>query len=256
MANLSIKGNQNTTDLLQKLKSSATQYPELTKEQEREMIEQYRHDREKLNKLLFMHNIRYVFNTAKKYSLKTNDFDGMVQDGMVGLGEACKRFDLDRGTKFITYAVPWVRKYILANFYGKNVEVEMNSISLQTPNMFAAQKANPGNEVTFEQTVNEYLDPSCVMEQTADVGLSAAEQADICNGLFAKLDEDTSLSATDKAVFKEVVFDQEKPRLVASKYGVTMHAVNQIKNTVLAKFKEILTSEYGITSYADLALVN
>jgi DNA-directed RNA polymerase specialized sigma subunit len=60
----------------------------LSKTAERELIQKYRHNRTKLNKLLFMHNIEIVFNQAKKYMSKVEDFDALVQDGMIGLGEA------------------------------------------------------------------------------------------------------------------------------------------------------------------------
>ena len=110
MADSIICGNQNTTKLINQLKASSTQYPVLNKKQEREMIEQNRNNRDRLNFLLFMHNIRTVFNQAKAYVSKTNDFDALVQNGMMGLGEAARRFDIDRDIKFCTYATIWVKK--------------------------------------------------------------------------------------------------------------------------------------------------
>ena len=103
MVNSIIKGNQNTTKLIAELKKAASQYKTLSKDEEAKMIEDNKHDREKLNDLLFMHNIRIVFNIAKKYMSKTDDFDSMVQDGMLGLAIAANNFDISRGTKFITY---------------------------------------------------------------------------------------------------------------------------------------------------------
>ena len=78
-----IQGNQNTTKLINQFKSSLKQYPVLSKKQEREMIEMYRNDRDKLNYLLFMHNVRRVFNQAKAYKNKTNDYDNLVQNGWI-----------------------------------------------------------------------------------------------------------------------------------------------------------------------------
>lgn len=48
-----IKGNQNTTRLINQLKRSSEQYPCLDKAAERELIEKYRNDRETLNKTTF-----------------------------------------------------------------------------------------------------------------------------------------------------------------------------------------------------------
>ena len=49
------------------LKTSSKQYPELNAEEERKMIKKHKRDRETLNKLLQLHNIKLVFNMAKKY---------------------------------------------------------------------------------------------------------------------------------------------------------------------------------------------
>ena len=162
----------------------AGKYPTLNKEQERKLINENRHDREKLNQLLMMHNLKIVFNIAKKYKSKTDDFDGMLQDGFVGLGEAAKRFDIDKGIKFITYAHIWVRKYILSSFYAKNVEVEKNSMSLSTPCTSSKNDASKGEIADF---INQYVDPSCTTLKSLEDEVSANEQTEICNGLLKKI---------------------------------------------------------------------
>ena len=42
------------------------------------MIDMYKNDRDRLNYLLFMHNIRTVFNQAKFYMSRTDDYDSLV----------------------------------------------------------------------------------------------------------------------------------------------------------------------------------
>ena len=136
----SIRGNQNTTKLIQYLKSSAKQYPALKYEGERELIEKNKYNREKLEKLLYLHNIRLVFSTVKHWKHKVNEFDEVVQDALNGLGEACRRFDpwkqahdpktgepkfMPDGSpafvKFTTFAMPWINKKILETVgKGKN----------------------------------------------------------------------------------------------------------------------------------------
>ena len=39
--------------------------------------------------------------------------DDCFQSGAIGLYEAAKRFDATMGNKFLTYAVPWIRKFVL-----------------------------------------------------------------------------------------------------------------------------------------------
>ena len=250
-----IKGNQNTTRLLNFLKQSTKQYPCLSKTEEQKLIQKYRNNRTKLNNLLFMHNIKIVFNQAKKYMSKVEDFDALVQDGMIGLGEAVNRFDIDKDVKFITYAVPWVRKYMLMHFYGKTVELDKRSMSIDSPTLMSSMKSSAGNEVTFENYINEYLDPSTYNRKTIIDELSANELAGICQNLYNRMENDKSLSAIDKAVFTDMFQNHEKTRDIAEKYNIEMSDVSEIKHKILSKFKTILVNEYNISDVADILAV-
>ena len=246
-----IAGNQNTTLLLNQLKASKDQYPNLSKDEERAMIKKYKKNRKELNRLLFMHNIKLVFNMAKKYMSKTNDFDSLVQDGMIGLGEAVNRFDIKKNIKFCTYAYIWIKKYMTMNFYGKQVEIDKRSMSLDMPSL-CASRSNSGNDVTLENYVNEYIEPTCNSVKTISEELSANEQKEICKSLMDELEQDNSLSSTDKAMFIDMFYNREKTRDIADKYGVTPADVNNVKGLVLSKFRDILNHTMNITSYSQL----
>ena len=247
-----IAGNQNTTLLLNQLKASKDQYPNLSKDEERAMIKKYKKNRKELNRLLFMHNIKLVFNMAKKYMSKTNDFDSLVQDGMIGLGEAVNRFDIKKNIKFCTYAYIWIKKYMTMNFYGKQVEIDKRSMSLDMPSL-CASRSNSGNDVTLENYVNEYIEPTCNSVKTISEELSANEQKEICKSLMDELEQDNSLSSTDKAMFIDMFYNREKTRDIADKYGVTPADVNNVKGLVLSKFRDILNHTMNITSYSQLS---
>ena len=63
-------------------------------------------------------NQRFVISVALKYANNDNLLD-LVSEGNIGLMEAIKRFDIDKDCKFITYAVWWIRKYILNYMINK-----------------------------------------------------------------------------------------------------------------------------------------
>ena len=243
-----IQGNQNTTWLIQKLKEAEEQYPVQSFKEERDMIKRYANDRDQLNRHLFLHNMPLVFNIAKKYKHKTNDFDGMVQNGFAGLGEAAKRFDTKKGIKFITYAFPWVRKYILADFYRKGIEIDNASISL---NSFS-NTSKDDNGTPLEDFVTSYLDPVCDTVPSTQDTLSSLDYNELCSSLFQTMDADTSLSATDKEVFKDLFYSNDSPRTIAVNYGLTVSDVNTIKKRILGKFREKLESSYNITSFSEI----
>ena len=248
-----IKNNKNTTDLCNKLKYIEKQYKPLTKKEERALIEKYKDNREELNKLLFMHNVRMVFNVAKKYVSKTNDFDNLVMDGMLGLAEATNRFDISKNIKFITYATIWIRKYILMNFYGKQLKIDKNSMSLDTAiSTILKGNSNSNNDATFENIVNTAIDPSYKYEKTIDEQLSSNEQHLIYNDLISYVHNDSNLSSLDKNVFIDMFQNGEKLKTISEKYSISKQDVNNIKNKILSKMKNILHNKYYVDSCHDL----
>jgi RNA polymerase sigma factor (sigma-70 family) len=50
---------------------------------------------------------------ARQYARYGLSLDDLVQEGLLGLLEACKRYDAGRDASFETYAGYWIKKYIL-----------------------------------------------------------------------------------------------------------------------------------------------
>jgi RNA polymerase sigma factor (sigma-70 family) len=241
--------NANTTKLINQIKAAKDQYPVLSKEEERALIEKYRNDRDKLNQLLCLHNVKMVFSMARSFVTKTKDFDSLVQNGMLGLMEAAKRFDLDKNIKFCTYASIWIRKYFSMHYYTAQYKMDQATCSLDEPAAFGSD--DPADETSFlENSLHKYLDPSYQgTVKSVDEIISASENAELCAKLYSKLEADTSLSSVEKDVFFKLFVDNEKARDVAAEYKMDPSAVAEIRRKVLGKFRNILAADYGITEY-------
>ena len=78
-------------------------------------------------------NLRLVIKIASGYSKCGLELDDMVSEGNIGLMEAAKRYDPNRGTKFSTYAAFWIRQKItraLCN-HGRLIRLPVQLVQLQ-----------------------------------------------------------------------------------------------------------------------------
>ena len=70
-------------------------------------------------------NLRFVVSVAKQYQHRGESMEKLIEAGNKGLELAAKKFDPQRGFKFIAYAVWFIRASILAF-----LETSTNSINL------------------------------------------------------------------------------------------------------------------------------
>jgi RNA polymerase primary sigma factor len=108
------KGLFDRSSCVSKYLQEISEYPLLTKEQEHAIAVRMRkgsgdatyHD-------LVQSNLSFVVKIACEYKNMGLPFEDLLNEGNVGLIEAAHHFDHMRGTKFITYAIWWIRKSIL-----------------------------------------------------------------------------------------------------------------------------------------------
>lgn len=77
---------------------------------------------------LARHNVRFVVSVAKQFQNRGVPLMDLIGEGNVGLMTAARKFDPDRGVKFISYAVWWIRQAIQAAIarHGRSVRVPLN----------------------------------------------------------------------------------------------------------------------------------
>ncbi len=88
-------------------------FPPLSREDEKETaIKAKNGDRLAYEKLINS-NLRFVVSVAKDYSNQGLLLEDLIAYGNLGICKAFAKYDPERGNKFITYAVWWIRQAIL-----------------------------------------------------------------------------------------------------------------------------------------------
>ena len=85
----------------------------LSKEEEAELAQRIHNGDKKAKEELINANLKFVVYVAKNYQHRGLDLGDLINEGNIGLIEAAERFDGTKGYKFISYAVWWIREYIL-----------------------------------------------------------------------------------------------------------------------------------------------
>ncbi len=87
--------------------------PLLTRKEEEYYAKKMQEGDDTAKNKLIEANLRFVVKTAKKYQGNGLPLEDLIEEGNVGLINATEKFDYNRGYKFISYAVWWIRQSIL-----------------------------------------------------------------------------------------------------------------------------------------------
>ncbi len=81
---------------------------ELHRSEIAEHFERIRERARQASKRMIQANLRLVVSVAKRHSGRGIPLPDLIQEGNIGLMQAVRKFDHRRGTRFSTYAIPWI----------------------------------------------------------------------------------------------------------------------------------------------------
>lgn len=101
-------------DPLQAYMAEVTRHPLLKREEEYALAKNYQQTGDvRAAYRLVASNLRLVVKLAHEYHRNPLSLLDLVQEGNIGLMQAVKKYDPDRGVKLSSYAAWWIRAYIL-----------------------------------------------------------------------------------------------------------------------------------------------
>jgi len=108
-------------------------------------------------------NLRFVVSVAKRYQGRGLPLEDLISEGNMGLLTAVSHFDVEKGYRFITYAVWWIRQSIVKAIQekGRMIRLPCNKANELTKLDKARQAMQNMPGVQNEQDIREianYLD--------------------------------------------------------------------------------------------------
>jgi RNA polymerase sigma-32 factor len=269
-------------DPLQRYLSEMRRYPLLSREEERELAIRYKeHADIQAAYRLVTANLRLVVMIAREYQKATRNLLDLIQEGNIGLMEAVKNFDPYRGVRFPSYAVWWVRAYMIRYLINNWRMVKLGTTQAQRKLFFNLQKEKdrlvaegivPGPKL-IAQRLDVKESEVVEMEQrlsSRDLSIDASPDDGEGGSLLDILpsNQDTTEDEVAKAEFKQqvdakirefgemlkdkesVIFHSrltsEQPltlQEIGDQYGISRERVRQIEERLKKKLKAFLLDE-------------
>ncbi len=164
-------------------------------------------------------NLRFVVYHAKGFHSPDVPFIDLINEGNIGLIQAAKRFDADRGVKFITYAVWWVRQAIshaLAEQAGTiRIPHKQAGHQLKAVRARTELARELGRDPTLEEIAERTgLEPAAVetllaVSRTAE-SLSQGVGSDEQERTLEDVLEQTMVSSADDDMLRQATIDQAR----------------------------------------------
>ena len=117
-------------------------HPLQTVEEQTELAHRIKEGDEEALAQLITGNLRFVVSVAKQYQNRGRSMEELIEAGNKGLELAAKKYDPQRGFKFIAYAVWFIRASILAFLETSNNDINFSDLTKEEKRELVSKISN------------------------------------------------------------------------------------------------------------------
>ena len=191
-------------------------------------------------------NLRFVVSVAKEYQNRGVPLADLISAGNMGLITAAERFDEEKGFKFISYAVWWIRQAILQTLaeQARTVRMPLNKIGL----LYKISKAS-------RQLMQQRVDAPEPEDIAAELNVPVEEVKEtiLCGRRVRSLD--ATFREEEEHSLLDVLPDdrQESPEIEVMK-GCLRGQIDSALGSLLSREAEILRLYFGLDGEEPMTL--
>ena len=222
--------------------------PLLTKEEENDLAAKAKAGDQAARQRIASANLRFVVNIAKKYRHSGMDMTDLISEGNVGLMTAIDKFDPQKGYRFISYAVWWIRQSILKAIYETKDAIRLPLNRVNELVKIKKVKKSLGARKSEEEEIKEVA-AQLNMERDTVRDLLAISQE------MLSLDSSVQGSESEEAVLGDFI---EDTRYEDPEEGSIKNAMKRDVRDVLGNLKpkeaQVIRLRYGLDGTEPMSL--
>ena len=281
------------TDPLQRYLAEVRRHPLLDAGEEHELAVRWKEEGDRAAAArLVTANLRLVVMIARQYQQAFRNLLDLVQEGNIGLLEAVKNFDPYRGVRFPSYAIWWIRAYVIRYVMNNWRLVKLGTTQAQRKLFFNLQREKDrleregfrpdpdliaerlsvkrseviemeqrlsGRDVSVDAPIGEDGDASMLdfLSKGNDDTESRVGEAEVRALITEKIHEfGRTLRDKEKVIFDLRMVAEEPLTLqeIGEKYGISRERVRQLEERIKKRLRAYLVEEIPDISDVDVRL--
>ncbi len=260
-----------------------SKYEPLSADEEQRLARLFRDQQDKeAARRLVTSNLKLVVKIAFLYNKVYSNLMDLIQEGNIGLLQAVKKFDPDRGTRLPTYASWWIKAYIikfildnfrivkvgttndrrkvLLNLRKERARLEAQGITatpqliaqaldVSEEDVIAVERSVQSYDLSLDQRISEdsdvsHLETLVSTEALIDERLAAGELKEFIDTRFREFA--STLSKKEQTILQERLIAEEPLTLqaIADKFGVTREAIRVSEKRLVEKVKAYMKDAF------------
>lgn len=183
LSNVKFSEQSSTAKYLHSMK----QFPILSAEEEYNLTKEYfiNKDEKTANKIITSH-LRLVVKIVKGYMGYGLPTDEMISEGSIGLMVALRKFNPDKGFRFSTYALWWIRAYVQKYILNSWSLVKLGTTAAQKKLFFNLRKIKNKLNLIDDKEIDDYT----IDKIASSLSVKPSEVKEMNNRMY---NHDTSL---------------------------------------------------------------
>ena len=162
-------------------------HPLQTVEEQTELAHRIKEGDEEALAQLITGNLRFVVSVAKQYQNRGNSMEELIEAGNKGLELAAKKFDPQRGFKFIAYAVWFIRASILAFLETSKNDLNLSDLRKEEKKDLISRISNERDKEILTKWFGLIDSPESLEEIGQSINLTTRRVEQLKDRAIAKL---------------------------------------------------------------------